>query len=33
MFMPELDGTADFWGQGTGSANELEKNISPENEG
>jgi len=33
MFMPDLDGTADFCGQGTGSAKELEKNISPENEG
>ena len=25
MFMPDLDGTADFWGQGTGSTKELYK--------
>ena len=25
MFMPDLDGTADFWWQGIGSAKELEK--------
>ena len=33
MFLPDLDGTADFWGQGTGSAKELEKNIPLENVG
>jgi hypothetical protein len=32
MLMPDLEGTADFWSQGTGSAKVLEKKISPENE-